>query len=200
MSLIEQAAKRLEELRRAGAELPESPAEAGHTARPGDHPPTPEAIVRVLEARGAAESSVLRERTQGPATAVSGVRYTPLSTQHRRVDIDLAGLAKRGFITPNAPQSQLADEFRVVKRPIIRNATGKGGSKVKNRNLVMVTSALPAEGKTFMIVAADTTTQHAVTQALSTVENCEIVLMMLNKARKTDVGSYYGYYADDAAP
>jgi len=325
MSLIEQAAKRLEELRRAGAELPESPAEAGHTARPGDHPPTPEAIVRVLEARGAAESSVLRERTQGPATAVSGVRYTPLSTQHRRVDIDLAGLAKRGFITPNAPQSQLADEFRVVKRPIIRNATGKGGSKVKNRNLVMVTSALPGEGKTFtainlamsvalefdntvllvggdvahpmlptllgvpsepglldlltrddldvgdalirtnveklsilpagvrqrratellaseqmasllrelstrypdrivicdsppllattearvlathmgqiiMVVAADTTTQHAVTQALSTVENCEIVLMMLNKARKTDVGSYYGYYADDAAP
>jgi protein-tyrosine kinase len=38
-----------------------------------------------------------------------------------------------------------------------------------------------------------------VNQALSTIESCEIVLMMLNKARKTEVGSYYGYYADDDA-
>ena len=52
---------------------------------------------------------------------------------------------------------------------------------------------------TTRVVAADTTTQHAVNQALSTIESCEIVLMMLNKARKTDVGSYYGYYADDDA-
>ena len=29
--------------------------------------------------------------------------------------------------------------------------------------------------------------------------SCDIVLMVLNKADKTDVGSYYGYYADDAA-
>ena len=52
-------------------------------------------------------------------------------------------------------------------------------------------------GQIVMVVAADTTTQHAVSQALSTIESCEIVLMMLNKARKTDVGSYYGYYTDD---
>jgi hypothetical protein len=50
-----------------------------------------------------------------------------------------------------------------------------------------------------MVVGADTTSQHAVTQALSTIESCEIVLMMLNKARQTDVGSYYGYYTDDGA-
>ena len=35
-----------------------------------------------------------------------------------------------------------------------------------------------------MVVAADTTSQHAVTQALATIENCEIVLMLLNKARQ----------------
>jgi len=43
----------------------------------------------------------------------------------------------------------MADEFRVVKRPIIRNALGKGDERVKHGNLVMVTSALPGEGKTF---------------------------------------------------
>ncbi len=52
-------------------------------------------------------------------------------------------------------------------------------------------------GQIVMVVAANSTTQHAVNQALATVENCDIVLMMLNKSSKTDVGTYYGYYADD---
>ena len=320
MSTIEKAAKRLEELRRAGAELPEAtPATAG--ALKSDESPTPEAVIRALEA----------QRTQSPPPpplprqpgAKSVGRSSALRAAPRYAEIDLQQLATRGFITPAAPHSQLADEFRVIKRPIIRNALRKDGVKVKNGNLVMVTSSLPSEGKTFtainlamsvamefdntvllidgdvahpmlptllnvpsepglldlltrddldvadalvrtnvekltvlpagsrhrratellaseqmvnllrelasryadriiifdsppllattearvlathvgqivMVVAADATTQHAVSQALSTIESCEIVLMMLNKARKTEVGSYYGYYTDDA--
>jgi len=49
------------------------------------------------------------------------------------------------------------------------------------------------------VVAADATSQHAVTQALATIEGCEVVLMVLNKAKRTDVGTYYGYYASDGA-
>jgi protein-tyrosine kinase len=52
-------------------------------------------------------------------------------------------------------------------------------------------------GQIVMVVAADATAQHTVRQALATIENCEVVLMMLNKAAKTDVGAYYGYPADD---
>ena len=239
-----------------------------------------------------------------------------------RLEIDLERLKSRGMVTPDAPRSQIADEFRVIKRPIVRNALGRSGTKVKNGNLVMVTSALPGEGKTFtsinlamsiameldttvllvdgdvahpdlpkllgvpnspgllelltrddldvgdvlvrtnienlsilpagshqrratellaseqmaillrelasrypdriivfdsppllattearvlathmgqivMVVAADSTRQHAVNLALSTIESCDIVLMVLNKADKTDVGTYYGYYGDD---
>ena len=33
----------------------------------------------------------------------------------------------------------------------------------------------------------------------ATIENCEVVMMMLNKAAKTDVGTYYGY-ADEELP
>jgi receptor protein-tyrosine kinase len=53
-------------------------------------------------------------------------------------------------------------------------------------------------GQILMVVAADTTSHQAVTQALATIENCDIVMMALNKAARTDVGTYYGYYADDA--
>jgi receptor protein-tyrosine kinase len=52
-------------------------------------------------------------------------------------------------------------------------------------------------GQIVMVVAADKTRQHAVNLALSTIESCETVLMMLNKAEKTDVGTYYDYYADE---
>jgi nitrate reductase NapAB chaperone NapD len=45
-----------------------------------------------------------------------------------------------------------------------------------------------------MVVSADSTARSTVQAALTTIENCEIVLMMLNKASKTEVGTYYGYY------
>ena len=323
MSMIEQAAKRLEELRKAGMELPEVTPAAADAVRSSPLP-TPEAVIRALEAQETQSPvpSLFQRQHSEKAVGRTSVLRTPAPAPARHAEIDLQQLAARGFITPAAPPSQLADEFRVVKRPIIRNALRKDGGAVKNGNLVMVTSSLPSEGKTFtavnlamsvamefdntvllidgdvanpmlptllnvprepglldlltrddldvgdalvrtnvekltvlpagsrhkratellaseqmvnlllelalrysdriiifdsppllattearvlathmgqivMVVAADTTTQHAVSQALSTIESCEIVLMMLNKARKTDVGSYYGYYTDD---
>ena len=55
-------------------------------------------------------------------------------------------------------------------------------------------------GQIIVVVAANATTQRAVDQALSTIENCEIVLMMLNKVTTSEVGSYYGLYRDAEAP
>jgi uncharacterized protein (PEP-CTERM system associated) len=49
-------------------------------------------------------------------------------------------------------------------------------------------------GQIVMVVAADDTRQRDVELALSMIENCGVVLMVLNKADKTDVGAYYGYY------
>ena len=49
-------------------------------------------------------------------------------------------------------RSQLADEFRVIKRPLIANAMGKGGAPINNGNLIMITSALPGEGKSFTAI------------------------------------------------
>ncbi|MEO8409490.1 MAG: XrtA-associated tyrosine autokinase [Propionivibrio sp.] len=67
----------------------------------------------------------------------------------RRVDLDLQALAAAGIIRPDAPRSQLADEYRVIKRPLIDNAMGKGAAQIKDGNLIMITSAMPGEGKTF---------------------------------------------------
>lgn len=319
MNLIEQAAKRLEELKQAGAELPAGVATETPNRMP-EAPPTPEGVIRAIDAHRATPAM----RSRRDDDAARGTATVADREHSRQVDLDLARLKSRGFVTPDSLQSQIADEFRVLKRPIIRNARGRVGTRVKHGNLVMVTSALPGEGKTFtslnlalsmameidstvllvdgdvahpsipgllgtphgpglldlltrddldfadalvrtnldklsvlpagsrhrrstellaseqmasllrelasryedrivifdsppllattearvlathmgqivMVVAADATSHHAVTQALATIENCEVVLMALNKASRTDVGTYYGYYADDPA-
>ena len=149
MSLIEQAAKRLEVLRRAGADLREETSQADAQARAIDETPTPEAVIRALEARTPQSHPPLEPREErGETRTVPREEVRPVSQPLRpHVAIDLARLAARGFLTPNSPKSQLADEFRVVKRPIIRNALDKNGSKNKRRNLVMVTSALRGQFK-----------------------------------------------------
>jgi exopolysaccharide/PEP-CTERM locus tyrosine autokinase len=70
----------------------------------------------------------------------------------RRVEIDIDALAAAGIVSPNAPRSQIADQYRVIKRPLIRNAMGRGAAKIANGNLIMVTSSLPGEGKSFTAI------------------------------------------------
>lgn len=331
MSLIEQAAKRLEQLRRVGAEIED---DGKGTPVAADSPPreplaTPEAAMASAEMRAAA--GLLPAAPVPPRTApVPAARAVPESSPAtpgtkppRRAELHMDRLKAQGMVTPDDPRTQIADEFRVIKRPIVRNALARSGARIKDGNLVMVTSSLPKEGKTFtainlalsvamevdttvllidgdvahpdfrnrlgipnspgllelltrddidvgdvlvrtnvenlsiipagshhrratellaseqmavllrelatrysdrivifdsppllattearvlashmgqivMVVAADQTRQQVVHSALQTIESCEVVLMVLNKAAKTDVGTYYGYYHDEA--
>ncbi len=74
------------------------------------------------------------------------------SSLSRRVELDLVAIAAAGIVTPQAPRSHLADEYRVIKRPLIANAVGRGAAPVTHGNLIMVTSALAGEGKSFTSV------------------------------------------------
>jgi len=119
-SLIEQAARRLEQLRQAGAEMPSKSA-------------TPELAPQLNQAANA----VVKPEPPKPVTT------------SRRVELDLDALTSVGIINPNSARSEIADQYRVIKRPLITNAMGKGASVIANGNLIMVTSALPGEGKSF---------------------------------------------------
>lgn len=63
--------------------------------------------------------------------------------------INLAKLRRLGMIIPDGERSQIAEEFRLIKRPLIKNAFNQDAKPVNNGNLIMVTSALAGEGKTF---------------------------------------------------
>ncbi|RTL57986.1 MAG: polysaccharide biosynthesis tyrosine autokinase [Rhodocyclaceae bacterium] len=81
------------------------------------------------------------------------VGAVPVSTSSSKsVELDLAALAEAGFVTPDNPRSLTAEEFRVLKRPLLANAAGKSAAPVRNANLIMVTSTQPGEGKSFTAV------------------------------------------------
>lgn len=65
------------------------------------------------------------------------------------VEIDLAKLRQMGGVTPNEEKTQIVEEFRIIKRPLITNAFKPGVGQINNGNLIMVTSALAGEGKSF---------------------------------------------------
>jgi len=54
-------------------------------------------------------------------------------------------------------------------------------------------------GQILMVVEADRTAQALVKHALETIESCPVVMMVLNKAPRPDVGSYYGHHYYSAA-
>ena len=320
MSIIEKAAQRLEQLRQAGVEVPPRSANSGADLPIGKSASEPAGAherAPTLQPVHAADAAGITA-VPSAAPAVKVLRPDEPGRRSKSVEIDFAVLSAGGYITPEAQRSQLADEFRVLKRPIIKNAQGGLGPTVERSNCVMVTSALPSEGKSFlalnlamsiasevdstvllvdadvanpnlmkrmhlpatnglldlltnksmeladvllrtnveklsllpagsahrratemlassamaelveqmatrypdrilvfdstpllattearvlathmgqivMVVEADETTQGAVTEALETIEACPVVLMVLNKVSRSEVGGYYGY-------
>jgi receptor protein-tyrosine kinase len=85
------------------------------------------------------------------ATGESGKRPTEVQLAPART-LDLGRLQAAGYITPGVAHTKLLHEFRVIKRPLIQHALGRSATQAPNRNLIMVTSALPGEGKTFVAV------------------------------------------------
>lgn len=63
--------------------------------------------------------------------------------------LDMEALKKNGILTPDQERTKFAEEFRMIKRPLLMNAFGKGAAPVARGNMIMVTSAMPGEGKTY---------------------------------------------------
>lgn len=73
----------------------------------------------------------------------------PGSSPSRQGMIDLAKLRQLGMITTGSVRSQINEEFRLIKRPLLLNAFNPRAETIGHRNLIMITSALADEGKTF---------------------------------------------------
>jgi len=157
MSIIEQAAKRLEQLERAGVAVPWSAARAAGGA----------ASVHASSAGGPRAAAVSTVASPQPESPVSELRIdAPVADElasrrrHARprlerrtsVTLDLERLREAGNLVPDQVRSEMAEQFRHLKRPLLKNALAPADTRGHRGSLIMVTSAVPGEGKTFCSV------------------------------------------------
>lgn len=99
-------------------------------------------------ARTSVGSTRIPQALVSPERNESGIHGEGIKEPATR-SIDLAKLRQQGFITAADAHGNSVEEWRMLKRPVLFNAFGTQSAAVKNRNLVVVSSALPGEGKTF---------------------------------------------------
>lgn len=171
-SIIEQATRRLEELKRAGIEVPN-----------WDAGPAP-----------AREAPPVRERAAPPLRPEQRVGTRALvqleQRQSRSVELDLAQMAAEGCLVPGSPRSTLADELRTIKQPVLKNARPDAQAPIAHGNLIMLTSALPGEGKTFCAINLALSIASEVDSSVLLVDADVVRPALLNRLGLT--GSYKG--------
>ncbi len=90
------------------------------------------------------------QTNRGRLAEVSDKASSETNTANKLVaNIDWEQLAHDGFLTKEQQNLALVDEYRGIKRPLLYNAFGEGAEGVTRSNLILVTSSVPGEGKTY---------------------------------------------------
>lgn len=165
MSIIEKAVSRLGQGKPGIAPKPDTPG----TTAPQRNADAPRSLVERarVEATNASAaptggpriadmSAIGLSPVEGHAQAESPMPVPGASPEQpraiKRVEINLDRLAANNMVTSDGGRNPVAEEFRTIKRPLIDNAFSEDGRPVNRNNLIMVTSALPGEGKTFSAI------------------------------------------------
>jgi exopolysaccharide/PEP-CTERM locus tyrosine autokinase len=119
MSLVEQTIARLKK-----GQLKDAPGASRAPATPIDRSPHRAARVVVEE------------------------RFEDTTSLIKPIEIDNAALRARGYFPEPDQDRQFADQYRRIKRPLIDKALS-ADSTARESRVIMVTSALPGDGKTF---------------------------------------------------
>lgn len=99
-------------------------------------------------------------RAQGSQTAAPGnitfgsvvhepAPDLPQADPSRRIRIDRDALRAAGYLPESAVDRRFANHYRQIKRPLIAKALAGAEAGAPNPRVIMLTSALPGDGKTF---------------------------------------------------
>lgn len=132
MSLVEKALQKVQAANRAREQQP------ARVPRPAHEP----AVVGRVVAHDPAPSASDNDEWHwnGPARP------------SRIIRIDRDSLRAAGLLPPEAQERELADQYRTIKRPLIRTAAEPVQSGAASPQLIMMSSALPGDGKTFTCI------------------------------------------------
>jgi len=145
LNLIERMAQRMAKQESAGTKLEINDVQT--TAKNAEPAPRAEPVFARSEAPVQPMAPNVR---RGPATVGTPEisRRPPEGERSRQVNLDFRVLRQNGMITPDNMASVISNEFRGIKRKLLQKARDPETRAAVN-NLIMVTSTIPGEGKTF---------------------------------------------------
>lgn len=73
-------------------------------------------------------------------------------SENRVLHIDKDSLNEKGYLIDTGTRKSIKDEFRQIKRKLLNNAFGTASKMLTHPNLIMISSAKPNEGKTFVSI------------------------------------------------
>ncbi len=133
---------------------------------------------QTLEEPDATSTHFLDSETLADTPSQLAEPVTRVKTPNRtsgKVRIDLSELFAEGYLGAEGKAGLLSEEFRRIKRPLLANAFGQGLPAAVNGTRIMITSALPSEGKSFCAI-------HLALSIASEVEN-NVVLVEADVAK-----------------
>jgi protein-tyrosine kinase len=114
------------------------------------------ALKKLQESRGNTPPATVapaQQRAAAPAPAPASVApAAPLPRSSRVVTIDQVALRALELLPAETEERRLKQEYRQIKRPLIANALGRGVPELANGHVILVSSALPGDGKTFTTI------------------------------------------------
>jgi protein-tyrosine kinase len=141
VSIIEKAASRIEQKREAPTAVPAPDAASAVLA----HVP-PQAVVHPQAAAPA------QRQVEAPAPAATPAVEQKKQAITRKVELDLNRMRDMGMVTAAGGRTLLVEDFRIIKRPLLKRAFAERSETDKPGNLIMITSSLPGEGKTYCAI------------------------------------------------
>ena len=96
---------------------------------------------------------VAASRAELLPTRDSRIVTSSSSVPRRMLPADVEVLRAKGYLPPREQEHELTEQYRHIKRPLVGRAMTLSGSPLGRRAaIIMVTSALPGEGKTFTAI------------------------------------------------
>jgi exopolysaccharide/PEP-CTERM locus tyrosine autokinase len=109
------------------------------------------------EIKNSDENEIFKSQETPPPSSTAILRQGSGNEQANErtrnfLSIDWIAMQENGMLTPDMARSQLAEEYRLIKRPLLMNAFPDGDNGIEHANLILVTSSVPGEGKTFTAI------------------------------------------------
>jgi protein-tyrosine kinase len=147
-SLVERAAAIFES---PAARAPEKPRADNTDATPAAAAAPLPRSVPAPEPAPSVDPAPVHTPPQAAAAPAASADGTGKRVTRKQIELNFSRLREKGYVVPG-DRSTTAEEIRLIKRPLLRQAFADGRRANGNSHLIMVTSARPSEGKTFMAI------------------------------------------------